>query len=307
MAATILPGVREAIDAECAAARVRVQFYARDLASGAELGIDSDTPVVLASVFKIPVALELGAQFDSGRLQPTERVRVPAEGRTTGPTGLSVLQDEVELSLRDLAQLMISVSDNAATDIVMARVGGRDAVNATLQRLGLGQTHLEGDCAFLLARLVDDLQLSDAERARLSQGDEEVFADNAASRWAACRDLQAHTTNRSTPRETVRLLEMIWKDEAASPDACAFARRIMGQQVWPHRLRAGFPASVRTSGKTGTLPFVRNEAGVVEYADGSRYAVAVFTVSETATLLQPDADRVIGRIARLAVDALRAA
>ncbi len=102
-----------------------------------------------------------------------------------------------------------------------------------------------------------------------------------------------------------RLLELIWKDEAASPEACAFVRRIMGQQVWPHRLRAGFSGDVKTSGKTGTLPFVRNEAGVVEYQDGGRYAVAVFTVARDAELLAPERDRVIGTVARLAVDHLR--
>jgi beta-lactamase class A len=174
-----------------------------------------------------------------------------------------------------------------------------------MRDLGLQQTGLEGDCAFLLGRLVQDLDVSDAERARLEKGDEEVFSDIPMARWQACRDLQAATTNRSTPREMTRLLAMVWKDEAAPPAGCTFVRRIMGQQVWPHRLRAGFPGAVRTSGKTGTLPFVRNEVAVVEYPDGGRYAVAVFTVAATPAPLDPDADRAIGRIARLAVDGLR--
>lgn len=303
---TVLPGVDAAVAAACGEARVRALYHARDLASGAELGSGSDEPVVLASVFKVPVAVELARQFESGRLDPRQRVRVPAEGRTTGGTGLSALRDEVEMSLRDLAQLMISVSDNAATDVVMQHAG-RDAVNATMAALGLGATHLEGDCAFLLGRLLDDLQLSDAERERLQRGDEELFSEIAPERWQRCHDLQPATTNRSTPREMARLLELVWKDEAGPPEACALVRRIMGQQVWPHRLRSGFPGSVRCSGKTGTLPFIRNEVGVVEHPDGGRYAVAVFTVAESPVMLQPAADHVIGRVARIAVDALRQA
>ena len=301
---TALSSLADAVAAEGAAARVRILLHARDLASGAEVGIDADEPVVLASVFKVPVAVELARRCDSGALDPALRVRVPAAGRTPGGTGLSALADEVELSLRDLAQLMISVSDNAATDIVMQHVG-IDAVNATMRALGLERTVVDRDCATLLGRLVEDLQLSDAERTRLEGGDEEVLAELAPERWTTCRDLQPASTNASTPREMTRLLELVWKDEAGPPAACAFVRRIMGQQVWPHRLRAGFPGSVRTSGKTGTLPFVRNEVGVVEYPDGGRYAVAVFTVARSASLQQPDADRVIGRAARLAVDALR--
>jgi beta-lactamase class A len=299
-------GVLELIQTELRAAEVRGFVHARDLASGRDWGLDADTPVVLASVFKVAVAVELARQFQSGRLQDSESVRVPADGRTTGGTGLSALVDPIEISLRDLAQLMISVSDNTATDIVLARVG-LDAVNATLTELGLRGTALEGDCAFLLGRLVDDLALSDEERRRLESGDEEVFGDIAPERWARCRDLQAQTTNRSTPREMTRLLELVWKNQAAPEKACAFVRRIMSQQVWPHRLRAGFPGAVKTSGKTGTLPFIRNEAGVVEYPDGAAYAVAVFTVASEPALLNPDCDRVIGTVARLAVEHLRVA
>lgn len=60
------------------------------------------------------------------------------------------------------------------------------------------------------------------------------------------------------------------------------------------------------SGKTGTLPGIRNEVGVVELGDGARYAVAVFTRHDGARAGLPQADAVIGVAARIAVDALRA-
>ena len=300
-------GVRSASAAVRAAASaldVDAYVHARDLAGGEEVSVGADTPVVLASTFKIPVALEAARRFEAGVLDPDERVRVPAEGRTGGGTGLSAMSDEVELSLRDLVRLMITVSDNAATDLVMQRVG-RDAVNATMRELGLERTVLEADCSGLLSRLVEQLKPTETERDRLAAGDEEVLSDIPASRWTGCDDLIAERTNRSTPREMTRLLELIWKDEAGPAEACALVRTVMGQQVWPHRLRAGFPGRVRTSGKTGTLPFIRNEVGVVEYPDGGRYAVAVFTVAHDSTLHHPDRDRLIGTLARLAVDQLR--
>jgi beta-lactamase class A len=77
-------------------------------------------------------------------------------------------------------------------------------------------------------------------------------------------------------------------------------------QVWPHRLASGFPFDdVRVAGKTGTLPTVRNEIGVVEYPDGGRYAVAVCTRSASTAFTLPAADAVIGTAARLAVEHLR--
>jgi beta-lactamase class A len=132
-----------------------------------------------------------------------------------------------------------------------------------------------------------------------------MFADISAERWERCHDLKPESTNRSTPEEMTRLLQLIWTDRAGPPMACAFVREIMGQQVWPHRLRAGFPGNVKVSGKTGTLPFVRNEVGVVEYPDGGRYAVAIFTWDHAPRLMNPEGDRVIGTLARTLVDALR--
>lgn len=304
---TALPAssqVRTAIDAAATSAGVSVQLHALDLASGEEVAVDADAPVVLASVFKVPVAVELARQFASGQLRPEQRVVVPSARRTSGPTGLSVLVDDVEMSLRDLAQLMISVSDNTATDVIVDLVG-RDSVNRTMSDLGLANTVVEGDCNFLLSRLVSDLHLSSEDTIALGEDQVSVLERIEPSRWAACRDLDARTTNRSTAREITRLLQLIWTDGAAPAEQSAFVRRILSQQVWPHRLRSGFPGDVIVSGKTGTLPFIRNEVGMVEYRDGGRYAVAVFTTADVPDFTLPAADRVIGTAARIAVDELR--
>jgi len=89
-------------------------------------------------------------QASEGRLSLSDRVRVPVEGRAPGPTALSVWQDEVELSLRDLASSMITVSDNCATDVVCDRVG-LDRVQARLDGLGLTATRVPHDCRGIFA------------------------------------------------------------------------------------------------------------------------------------------------------------
>lgn len=61
---------------------------------------------------------------------------------------------------------------------------------------------------------------------------------------------------------------------AGPPQACAFVRDAMGRRENIQRLASGFDATITVAGKTGTIPFVRNEAGVVTYPDGRRYAVA---------------------------------
>ena len=274
-------------------ARARGFVHARDLDGDGEIGVDPDEPVVLASVFKIPVLVELARQVGGGALNWTQRVHIPADRRTDGPTGLSVMSDDAELSLRDLAFWMMSVSDNTATDVIMELVGGADAVNATMTSLGLEQTHLVGDCKVLLDGLVAQLGLDSVEG----------LAALTADALRSCPGLQPAGTNRSTPREVTALLGMIWDDKIAPPEDCAVIRRIMSLQVWPHRITSGFGDGVLISAKTGTLPGIRNEAGVVDTGDG-RYAVAVFTRADTFEGRRPDIDAAIGNAARFAVDTL---
>lgn len=300
---TATADMRAALAAVGASARV----HALDLDTGAEVGLEPDEPVALASVFKIPVLLELVRQAAAGERSLTDRVHVPADGRAPGPTGLSVMQDPVELSLRDLMTLMTSVSDNAATDVCIA-LAGLDRINATLRELGLVRTAIVADCRTLLDGLARELGFADVESfmAFDAAAASPERVTELASAMRTARAMDAVDTNVSTARETTRLLELIWKDEAGPVEACAEARRILGLQVFRDRLASGFPDEVTVSGKTGTLPFLRNEAGVVAYPDGGRYAVAVFARATSPGYRQPDQDRVIGTVARLAVDHLRA-
>ncbi|WP_328990148.1 class A beta-lactamase-related serine hydrolase [Kribbella sp. NBC_01245] len=274
------------IDAVLKAVGAQGWVYAVDLDRGAEFGYGEDEPVVLASVFKIPVLVELFCQFADGRLDPATRIDLPVEGRSAGPTGLSVMADPIELSLRDLAYWMMSVSDNAATD-VLVRLLGTDAINVRLRELGLTATRVDGSC--------DDIYRTVAEDA---PNLEQLHTARAVDPE---RSLQV-----GTPREIVQLLSAIWWGETANPEACAEMRRILGLQAWPHRLRTGFTESgTKVSAKTGTLPYWRNEVGVVEDGDGSRYAVAVFLRSTDHAYRRPELDACIGTVARLAIDQLR--
>lgn len=271
--------------------------HAVDLDSGRELGLEPDAPVVTASVLKVPVLVELFRRVADGRMDAADTVTVPGEGRTQGSTGLSVMREPITLSVRDLAALMITVSDTTAAD-VLCDLLGVDAINRTLAELDLPGTRLTGCCRDLFAAIAEDAGTTDNAELLPLLRDPGVLS--------RMRVLDPGRTTRSTPRESTALLGMIWRDEVADAAACAEMRRLLGRQVWPHRLASGFPFDdVRVSGKTGTLLTVRNEIGVIEYPDGGRYAVAAFTRSASTAFVQPRADAAIGTVARLAVNLLR--
>ena len=283
-----------------AAVGVEVRLHACQIDGDAAAGIGEHDAVVTASVFKVPVAVALADRVHRGELDLAEEFTVIPNTGPPSPYGLATFRNPARLALDELALLMIGISDNVATDLVLATVG-KPAVADLLARLGLKVTAVPQDCTEILDGLRQDLALD-------YDDDERSLEDIPLERIRALRALQPGQTCRTTPEEMTRLLGMVWRDEAAAAPACANVRRWLGLQVWPHRLSSGFPgANVKISAKTGTLPTVRNEAGVVEYAGGGRYAVAVFTTAADAASRVPARDHFIGEAATMAVDYLREA
>ncbi|MEU5696871.1 serine hydrolase [Actinosynnema sp. NPDC020468] len=274
---------------------VRVWLHAADLDGPRRLDVDGTEPVVAASVFKVPVAVELARQGATGQVDLGERVAVRPGTGTMSPYGLATYRHEVTISWHDLAVLMIGVSDNAATDLVIGRIG-LPAVARLLTDLGFSRTAVPYDCEGLFQTMRDDLGVSDPA----------AFTGLSRDEYLGLRALRPEHTCRTTAEEITRLLGMVWRDEAAPAEACADVRNWLGLQVWPHRLRSGFHEDgIRVSGKTGTLPLVRNEVGVVEYPDGGRYAVGVFTLAHDTRVQAPERDAFLGFAAARAVDWLR--
>ncbi|WP_309114462.1 serine hydrolase [Saccharothrix sp.] len=277
------------------AARIRAAFadagvtgrlHAVDLADPTrEVAVGADDPVVLASVFKLPLLVALLR----GGADLTRRVTLRPDRRSTGPTGIGGMVDPVTMSLRDLAFLTMTVSDNAAAD-ALVDVVGLDEVNRVLRELGLTRTTVVHRARDFMHSMAEDAAPAELPAA---------LADPVV--LSRLRALDPTRTNRGTARELTTLLTHVFTD-----DRYELIRRAMALQVWPHRLASGFPFDdVRVAGKTGTLPTVRNEVGVVSYPDGGRYAVAVFTRSASTAFTLPAADAVIGTAARLAVEHLR--
>ncbi len=279
-----------------------------DIDGPGAVALDDDAPVVAASVFKVLVALELLRQAGAGRYDLAERVRVPPDDRTPGPTGLSTFTDEAELSLRDLARMMLSVSDNAATDVLLHRVG-LPAVNATAAALGLAHTVVTGNLRDLLAGIGRDLGFAGWRELQEAADDPQAppgYVAGLRRRLVTVDALVPERTTRTTARDMATMLRLIWLDRAAPVPVCARLRRLLAGQVTRHRLAAGFPADVRVSAKSGSLlGVVRNEIGVVEYPDGARYAVAVFTRADEPFRGEREIDAAIGAVAASAVARLR--
>jgi beta-lactamase class A len=111
-----------------------------DMQSGAMASIDGDRAVLAASLFKLPILIDVLAEEDAGQLDPEHQLLIRPEDWTDGS---GVLQARVgdQLSVRELTRLMIQESDNIAA-LVLLDALGVPAVNAMVERLGLHATRL---------------------------------------------------------------------------------------------------------------------------------------------------------------------
>ncbi|OKJ05615.1 serine hydrolase [Kitasatospora sp. CB01950] len=277
----------------------------REVAGDGEIVLDADRAMVSASVFKVQIALEMESAFVDGRLDGRERVVLGAAERTFGPVGTSLFEDEVALSWRDLVVLMLTISDNPATDALLGRVGV-DAVNATAARLGLSGTFVESDLRTMLDSIGEDLGRADwADLQDWAAGAAKDQLARADGKLPTARAMDPARGTRTTPRDMAELLRLIWTDGAGPAAACARVRKVMASQLTRHRIASGFRPPVRVAAKSGSLlGVVRNEIGVVSFPDGRQYAAAVLTRSPLGS---DDAaiNRAIGEAARQAVAALR--
>lgn len=301
--AETVPAEAPAVDATDIAAIFRDagatgHLFAKEIGTdGPVISVGGDAPVVLASVFKILVLTAFVRAVSAGDVDPLGRATVTKRYRIGG-VGFAGFSDDVEASWRDLAQNMMTMSDNAATDVVYHRLGGA-AVQQVIDDLGLSRTRLIGCCEDLFASVLADLGATDDADI------DELLGSATPEQILGLGALDPQRTSASTPRQIAALLEALWTDRAAPAEACATARGIMAQQIWPHRLSSGFPSGVQIAAKTGTLPAWRNEAGVVTYPDGRQYAVAVFTRADSLADRQPLVDASIGKAGFAAVERIR--
>jgi beta-lactamase class A len=255
--------------------------YVHHLARDETTAVDADRPFPMASVFKVPLLAELAAQATAGARSLEERIELTETMKAPGSGVLKELSAGTRVSVRDLATLMIIVSDNTATDILLALVGA-EAVNARLRACGLTRTIVTMGCRALLHDLVGLAGAADTPDTR------RLAAERLKRREldANARVYHDERANMTTPREMGRLLEQIVRptlDDGRPDDggplpreACRLMLDIMRRQQVNDRLPLLLPHGVDLAHKTGSLARVSNDAGVL-FTRGGPCIVSVFT------------------------------
>lgn len=230
----------------------RLGYHAVCLEDGASRELRADERFPTASVIKVALCCVLLDLVGRGEASLDERIDLPPRAERVVGGGVLKQLDVDRLSLRDLVELAICVSDNEATNRIFDRCGGEPAVSAYLDGLGLPATRMPHEVDF--ARITNDVD-----------GGLGV----------------------STPREQTRLLSLLARDEILTPGLCAYLRGVMARQHltdqaarwlgWnPYAQYHGREWPIWVANKTGELDGIRADTALVR-ADGRTVALAVFT------------------------------
>jgi hypothetical protein len=120
-------------------------IYARNLGTNETVEINADRVLPTESAAKTFMLVHYSALVAEGTLDPTRRITLTRDDHTLGSGVLRFLAPGLQPTLDDLAWLMIIVSDNLATDVVLREIGGADAVNEHMTALGLTTARVNPD------------------------------------------------------------------------------------------------------------------------------------------------------------------
>jgi beta-lactamase class A len=259
-AADPIDRLRAHIEQAMTEARGRVGVAIKHLESGVEVSINADEGFPMASTFKLPVLVTLYDRAKKGQVSWDEPVELGARDQHLGSGDLSYLYDVpgVRLSLHNVANLMMMISDNSGADICLTRAGVAN-VNTLMTTLGATGMHLDRPT---LSTNLDYLRRATDRLRGLAIADSQKPIEppppgsNAVeARFERDDKMAADPRDQATPRAFVTLLERIWRGEAvdrASSDAmletmrrCRMAR---ATSPWPFCRSGRGPPSPTSKG-----------------------------------------------------------
>lgn len=200
-------------------------FYYKNLKSGFTFGVRQEEAYLAASVIKLPIFLHVLTEAASGALSMEEKLTVTEASKMPGCGALKLMAGEFQVDIASACRLMIDISDNTATNLLIRRFG-IDALNEAFRRMGLEKT--------VLRRYLFDSE-------------------------ASARGLE----NTVSPAEMGMLLEKIYRGEFVNSQVSRQALDVLlGQQIC-HKLEGKLHGAVDVAHKTGEDENLSNDVGLV--------------------------------------------
>lgn len=257
----------------------------------------------MASTYKVPIAVQLFTRIDRGEIGLDTMIALRPSDLHPGSGTLTALFDDpgVILSLRNLTELMLLISDNSATDLVLRTAGGPEAVTARMEELGFSGIRVNRPTLTLIANWVGVERVTPEEwhpdRAR------ELFAETSPEERARAADaFDADPRDTATPEDMAELLAKLWQGDLLTDESTQLLLGIMTRSTTgTARLKGLLPRGTEVAHKTGTIGRTTNDIGIITLPNDAGHVVTVVFVKESEREI-PERERAIAHIARAVHD-----
>ena len=279
-----------------------VGLSALHVESGRRISLNSADRFPMASTFKVPVAVQLLSRVDRGEIKLNQMIRIEPHDLHPGSGTLSNLFNNpgVELSVRNILELMLLISDNSAADISLRLAGGGEAVTAKMRELGIEGINVNRSTAYLISDWMGATLPPETDWTPA------VFRSALASvtpeqRAAANDRFNQDPRDTAQPEAMATLLEKIFERKLLKPDTADLLLDIMSRcQTGEARIKGILPPQTAVAHKTGSLGSVIHDVGIVTLPDGAGHiALALFVKQATK---QEASERTIAQISRSIYD-----
>ncbi len=245
------PTLEARMKAAIAEVQGTVSLYAKNMDTGETFGVREDERVRTASTIKLPIMAAIFEAVAQGKARWTDVLPLTGPKKVSGSGVVRELSNGLRLPIRDLVNLMIVVSDNTATNMLLERFPG-DGVNAMMDKMDLGHTR--------------------SLRMILGDGTDLKAIPSGLSAAGLDPENQRYGIGVSTPREMVMLLERIELGKVLSPAASKDMIAILKRQQFKDGI--GRHVTDAVASKSGSLDHLRSDVGIV-YTRGGRIALAI--------------------------------
>jgi beta-lactamase class A len=274
------------------------------LETGRRVSVNGSDRFPMASTVKVPIAVQILTRVDKGEIKLDQMIELKQSDLHPGSGTLTDLFNKpgVALSVRNLMELMLLISDNSATDVVLKLAGGGEAVTARMREIGIEGINVNRSTAQLIADWAGIPNLPPEERWSPDLFQLVLGEVKPEERAEAAKKFDRDPRDTSTPDSMTALLEKIYRRNLLKSESSDLLLDIMRRcRTGEARLRGLLPEGTEIAHKTGTIGGTANDVGIITLPDNAGHvAISVFVKSSTKDLAARE--RGIAEIARAVHD-----
>lgn len=267
--------------------------------TGRRVSLNGKERFPMASTVKVPIAVQLFTRIDKGEVRLDDMIKIEAKDLHPGSGTISDLFNKpgLALSVRNLTELMLLISDNSATDVVLRLAGGGQQVTARMKAAGIDGISVDRSTAQLISDWVGLTNLPPENEWTPELFETKYSAIKSEDRAAAAKRFDTDPRDTSTPDGMADLLVRIYRKDLLKQQSSELLLDIMLRcRTGDARLKGLLPQGTEVAHKTGTIGGSTNDVGIIKLPDGTHVAIAAFVKSSEKEI--PARERAIAEIAR---------